>query len=146
MLTVSYTFSDILLGWTTDGGLHRPIAWHGTQLVISFSIALPISRKNTLLSIRAFVFWIPWYSIWANFTKVLRKISFKMVGLSFKMISLSRFIVRVSLSFLYPFNKVNISLSKFSFSRRCQSLLSILWRKFFKNLSCFGCYWNIIYF
>ena len=60
-----------------------------------------------------------------------------MIGLSFKMISLSRFIFRVSLNLLYRFNKLNVSSSKFSFSRRFQSLFSILWRKFCKNFSCF---------
>ena len=134
MLTVSHTFFGILVGWTIDGGLDRPVAWHGTQLVISFSIGLSILRKKALLRIRAFfVFWISWYPIWANFTEVLWKISGKMIWLSFKMISLSRFIVSVSLYFLCRFNKLNFSLSKFSFSRMLQSLFSILWRKFCKT-------------
>ena len=96
MLKVSPTFSSILVGWTTDGGLDRAVAWHGTQLVISFSITLSIPEKNTSLRIWAFVFWTPWCPIWANFTEVLWKISGKMIRLSFKMTSLSRFIVRVS--------------------------------------------------
>ena len=137
MLTVSHTFSGILVGWTTDGVLDQPVAWNGTPLVISFSIALSIPRKKTLIRIRAFVFWIPWCPIYANFTGVLWKISGKTIQLSVKMISLSRFIVRVSLNFLYRFNKFNVSLSNFSFSRRFQSLFSILWCKFCKNLNCF---------
>ena len=130
MLTVPHTFSGILVGWTTNEELDRPVAWH-------VSIVLPIPRKKTLLRIRAFVFWIPWCPIWTNFTEVLWKITGKMIRLSLKMISLSWFIVRVSLNFLYRFNNLNVSLSKFSFSRRFQLLFSMLWRKSCKNLSCF---------
>ena len=53
------------------------------------------------------------------------------------MISLPRSILRVFLNFLYRFNKLNVSLSKFIFSRMIQSLSSILWRKFCKNVYSF---------
>ena len=49
------------------------------------------------------------------------------------MISMSRFIIRVIFNFLYRFNKLNVSSPKFSFSKRFQSLFSILSRKFVKT-------------